>query len=284
MKVSGKPTAESDRQPEPISTTVFPLRSLKENMNTQSEQEYTATTLALPLPVRDGGLFKHGATSDILDLLAQSPLRSYTHRELARRTGDSINSIRSAVDVLEANDLVTVQQNGNAQPVTINSRRLDHSDHPVAAVPQSEFHWPIQTAVETLKQELAGLQGIVLFGSVARGSADRRSDIDLWVLVESDRLAAQQAATRLAADLSEVRFPTEPVPARELPPDNTVSLEALAEIDTGDRFEFELLVETPTSIRNRADDRIEEILTAGIVLYRTEALTTVIEEVPANAN
>lgn len=253
-------------------------------MTIQSEQEVPATTLALPLPVRDGDLFKHGATSDVLDLLVQSPLTSYTHRELARRTGDSINSIRSAVDVLEANDLVTVEQDGNAQPVTINSTRLDHPDHPVAAVPQSEFHWPIRTAVETLKQELAGLQGIVLFGSVARGSADRRSDIDLWVLVESERLAAQQTATQLAADLSEVRFPTEAVPARELPPDNTASLEALAEINTGDRFEFELLVETPTSIRNRADDRIEEILTAGIVLYRTEALTTVIEEVAANAN
>nr|WP_274326211.1 nucleotidyltransferase domain-containing protein [Halosimplex aquaticum] len=30
-----------------------------------------------------------------------------------------------------------------------------------------------------------------MFGSVARGEADRRSDIDLWVLVEEDRMTNQ---------------------------------------------------------------------------------------------
>lgn len=39
------------------------------------------------------------------------------------------------------------------------------------------------------------IAGIVLYGSVARGDADRRSDIDLWVLVEDDRMANQEPRT-----------------------------------------------------------------------------------------
>jgi len=260
-------------------------------MTTQSEQEggtqqpQRTATLTLSLPIRDGDLFKHGATADILHLLSQYPFSQYTHRELARRTDHNVNSIRSAVSVLEANDLVTVSQDGNARPVSINRERLHCPENPVLAVPQEEFQLPIQIAVEAICRELTGVKGILLFGSVATGSADRQSDIDLWVLVETDRLQEQQQANQLSKQLSKTVFPTNS--ALQAPnlaeitdlPSNADPIEHLPDTNRGNRFEFEILVETPESIVNRADERMTEILTEGIVLYRTETLTAVVDTV-----
>jgi predicted nucleotidyltransferase len=260
-------------------------------MTTQSEQKGGAqqpqktAALTLSLPIRDGNLFKHSATADILHLLSQYPFSQYTHRELARRTNHNVNSIRSAVSVLNANDLVTVSQEGNAQPVSINRARLHRPDNPVLSVPQDKFQLPVQIAVEAIRRELTGVKGILLFGSVANGSADRQSDIDLWVLVETDRLQEQQQANQLSKRLSETVFPTDS--ALQAPdvaeitdlPSDTNPVEHLPDTEHGDRFEFEILVETPESIVNRADDRMTEILTEGLVLYRTETLPEVVDTV-----
>lgn len=260
-------------------------------MTTQSDQKgenqkpRDTASLGLPLPVRDGDLFKHSATADILHLLSQYPLSEYTQRELARRTGHNVNSIRSAVDVLESNDLVTVTQQGNAQPVSINRTRLDCPDNPVLSIPQKEFHLPVQIAVEIIHRELTEVKGILLFGSVAKGTADRQSDIDLWVLVAEDRLQEQQHANQLSKRLSETVFPSESLLASPDPteianlPAETDPIDSLPDTAHGDRFEFEILLETPDSIVNRADERITEILTEGLVLYRTEELTAVVDEV-----
>jgi predicted nucleotidyltransferase len=260
-------------------------------MTTQSEQteefqsQQRTASLALPLPIRDGNLFKHSATADILHLLSQYPFSEYTHRELARRTDHNVNSIRSAVSVLEANELVTVSQDGTAQPVSINQTQLSQPENPVLSVPQEGFQLPVQIAVETIHTELTDVSGILLFGSVAEGTADRQSDIDLWVLVGDNRLQEQQHANQLSKRLSETVFPSESgLQSPELEaltdlPAETDPVEVLPDTEVGERFEFEILVETPDSIRNRADERITEILTEGLVLYRTETLTTVVDEV-----
>lgn len=260
-------------------------------MTTQSEQPeeferlQRAASLAMPVPIRDGNLFKHSATADILHLLTQYPFSEYTHRELARRTDHNVNSIRSAVSVLEANDLVTVSQDGNSQPVRINRKQLSKPENPVLSVPQEGFQLPVQIAVETIHTKLTDVSGILLFGSAAEGTADRQSDIDLWVLVADNRLQEQQRANQLSKRLSETIFPSESgLKAPELEeltdlPAETDPVEALPETEDGERFEFEILVETPDSIRNRADERITEILTEGLVLYRTETLETVVDEV-----
>lgn len=78
-------------------------------------------------------------------------------------------------------------------------------DEPVLRIPQEEFHEPVRTALDRLQTELDAVQGVVLFGSVARGQADRQSDIDLWVLVEDDR-GEQHRANEIAAQLGQERL------------------------------------------------------------------------------
>jgi predicted nucleotidyltransferase len=67
---------------------------------------------------------------------------------------------------------------------------------------------PVREAVDELRTELESIVGIALYGSVARGGADRRSDIDLWVLVEEDRMVAQRAANEVRQELEAREFDT----------------------------------------------------------------------------
>ncbi|WP_266081511.1 nucleotidyltransferase domain-containing protein [Haladaptatus caseinilyticus] len=58
-----------------------------------------------------------------------------------------------------------------------------------------------------------------MFGSVARGEADRKSEIDLFVLVEGDRTVVRRIVTEVVAELGDEQF-------------------------DGDRYEFESYVES----------------------------------------
>ncbi|QSG16411.1 Minimal nucleotidyltransferase (plasmid) [Halapricum desulfuricans] len=58
------------------------------------------------------------------------------------------------------------------------------------------------TAVETTGTGVVSdVVGIILYGSVARGEADRRSDIDLWILARPERAESQREANAIARDL-----------------------------------------------------------------------------------
>ncbi|WP_224214682.1 nucleotidyltransferase domain-containing protein [Natrinema longum] len=169
--------------------------------------------------------------------------------DLATAVDRSRPAVTKAVDVLSSNDLVVTERRGRKRLVRINRERLSVPDDPYFRIPQSEFHDPVRTAVETLGDELDGVVAIVLYGSVARGEADRRSDIDLWVLVEDDRMENQREANRVRRHLEDESF------------------------DTG-RYAYEIDVEALPAVPNYLPE-LREIVRDGIALYETEAFGTV---------
>ncbi|ELZ28698.1 nucleotidyltransferase [Halogeometricum pallidum JCM 14848] len=160
------------------------------------------------------------------------------------------------VDLLAETDLVHITREGNRKLVQINRERLTKPDDPVLQIPQSEFHDPVRTLVDTLRSRIDNIAGILVFGSVARGEADRSSDIDCFVLVTDEKATAQRIAHEVARDLEEQRF-------------------------AGDRYQFQVLAESMESVSN-IGDRLREIFTEGIVLYETEHLHTAKQEVLTN--
>ncbi len=214
-----------------------------------------STGLWLPVPSPNPDLFRHKATNDILRLLFDNPYERFTIRELGRLTDHSPYSIKSAVDVLAANRLVTTQSEGNRRLVGINHTRMSKPDEPVLRIPQEEFHEPVRTALDRFQTELNAVQGILLFGSVARGQADRQSDVDLWVLVEDDR-GEQHRANEIATELGQERF-------------------------EGERYEFQVMVESIDSAHGYAE-RLREIFTDAITLSESEALRDLKAEVLAD--
>ena len=215
---------------------------------TKSTNEGSAS-ISLPLPLANPDLFKHKATNDILLFLINHRFRDFSLRELAQQIDHSQQSVRRAVNVLSSNGLITESPTSNKRLVQINRQQLSIPDDPILRIPQSEYHKPVKTAVTELKENISDLVGIILYGSVSRGDADRRSDIDLWVLTRSGRAENQRKANTIARELEETEF-------------------------NGDRYEYDIDVESVQSIPTYTED-IRNIVISGIPVYKTSDFETV---------
>jgi len=219
-------------------------------MNHETESRKTpGTSISVSLPPSDPDLFKHKATSDILLFLSNHRFSEFSLRELAGQIGHSHQSVRRAVDVLSSNDLVVDSPEGNKRLIRINSDQLSIPDEPILRIPQSEYHNPVNTAVRKLQENLSDVVAIILYGSVARGEADRRSDIDLWVLTRDSRAENQREANTIGRDLEEMSF-------------------------DGDRYDYDIDVETVQAIPTYTED-IRDIVVSGIPVYKTSDFDTV---------
>lgn len=145
--------------------------------------------MLLDIPAQDTNLFRSQAVHDILSFLSRYHTDEFSITELTDAGDYSQPSVSKAVDVLAANDLVVERREGNTRTAHINRDRLSRPDDPFLQIPQAEFQSSVRTAVNESLDRLDNVIGIVLYDSVARGDADRRSDIDLWVLVAEDRMA-----------------------------------------------------------------------------------------------
>lgn len=202
-------------------------------------------TIAVSIPVQDADLYALRGTDDVLYYLANRPHDEFTITHLSDVLDVPLETTRRAVDVLAKNDLVHTHQSGNARPVQINRERLTRPDEPIVQIPQTEFHDPVRAAVDELRDRLENVVAIVLYGSVARGEADRKSDIDLWVLVDDDRAREQREAVEVKRELDEQRF-------------------------GGDRYDFQIGVESTASVPSYTRE-IQDVVSSGFAVYRADA-------------
>lgn len=218
----------------------------------QNEDSKGGSYVRLPVPLGEPDAFRYGATADILHILVDNPDRGFTNRELHRVTGKGLSSVNSAVDTLEALGVITVDRSGRANAVQIDPAMLVKADDPVTTIPQAAYHTPVRAILSKLEERVADDIGVILFGSVARGSADRTSDIDLFVVVEDDRMQAQREAHAIEQEIADEEF-------------------------DGNRYEAHILVEPRESAANH--DRIENILVEGLTLRESPALDALKQEV-----
>lgn len=209
--------------------------------------------ISVPLP--DEQIFRYEAMDDIIEIVAQNPTEEFSNQQLQELTGFGGPSVSKALSLLEALELITRRDVGRKTLYRIDETRLVEADDPFLSVPQPEFRNPLQAFVDELTDELPALAGIVCFGSVARGEADRASDIDVFVLVDTD---------------------DELVTARRIV--STVKRELEGRTFEGQRYEFEPFVESPESALRRGDD-LRTIFREGVPLYTTETFDRVKQDV-----
>jgi predicted nucleotidyltransferase len=200
------------------------------------------------LPLSDDQIFRYEAMDDILEIAAQNPTEEFTNSELQELTGFGGPSVSKALSLLETLGLIVRRDSGRKTLYRIEETRLREADDPFLEIPQMEFREPLRTFVEQVVSAVPSVAGVICFGSVARGEADRVSDIDVFVLVKND---------------------DELVTARRTVSDVKRDLEA--EPIDGQRYEFEVFVESVESARNRGSD-LRPILKEGIALHETEVL------------
>lgn len=221
----------------------------------QSPGECDGTHVCIPIPVGDRDAFTHDATSDILQVLSDNPEKTFSNRELHRLTGKGMGNVNGAVVSLEELGVVSVDRDGRANRVQINPGKLVRNDDRITSIPQPEYHAPVRAVRDRIGDRIGDDAGIVLFGSVARGDADRASDIDVFVVVDDERMTAQREAHSIEADIASEQF-------------------------DGDRYEAHIVVETRDSAVTH--DRIQTVLTEGITVHNTPVLDAVKREVFAN--
>jgi predicted nucleotidyltransferase len=222
-----------------------------------AEQKVTVCIDAYP----ETDVFRIGAADEILRLLVDAHEAEFTIPELVEATDVTRSTVWRAVDLLDTIGAIRVRETPQRNYVSIDPGRLQKGD-PILAIEQSEFHAPVRAFLNRVEAALADadgvddLLGLVVFGSVARGEADRQSDIDVFVLVEGDRTTARRVVTDVVAEMRTRRF-------------------------DGDRFDFEQYVESRESAR-RAGSKLEPILTEGITVSGSDQLDAVRKAVVAD--
>lgn len=218
-------------------------------------QEGARVCLDFPLP--EVRIFRYQAMQDILHHLVNNPFESFSQQELATMTGADVSSVSRAVDLLDKMGVVAIKD-GVPSRISIDQDHVERAD-PLFAIPQQQFRKPVSEFLDVLRDRVdtadavTDVVGVVLFGSVARGDADRSSDIDLLLLVDGDGTHGRRIGTRIARELEDQSF-------------------------DGDRYQFEVLVETPSSAKSRAAN-LKEIFDEGIVLLQNERLREIRDSV-----
>lgn len=224
-----------------------------------------STALHVPFPFGEEQVFRYAAMEDVLELLIRNPFREFTVRQLREVTDNGSKTTTRGVDLLQQLKLVRVDESGRSRNVRLNRERAAIPDEPLFAIPQDEFREPVLEFAERAGTEVPSFSALLVFGSVARGEADRQSDIDVWLLVDDDDdlLQARRTATDIAVTLGEKRFG-----------------------ETGQRYEFEVLVESVESAlsHGEADDGLEEVLTEGIEIEDSDTLERVKDVVLGGAD
>lgn len=139
-----------------------------------------------------------GPRGRLLVTLAQLA-RPVSVRELSALAGTSPQYALDVIGGLRAAGLVEANRAGRALMVSLNAEHI-------LAEPLLSLVSTRQRLVERLEAHLAywpGLAGAWLFGSAARGDGDRASDVDLLVVVETDRNGAawQEAVDQLSVQV-----------------------------------------------------------------------------------
>lgn len=219
-------------------------------MNGDKEEK---TTVRITLPLPEKKVFGSESVSEVLELLVNNPHQEFSKSQLQRITDRGWSSIQKSIEILEALDLVKIREDGKKNMISINSEKIDKPDNPIFSIPQDSFREPVRKFKERVLDEIDYITGIIVFGSVARGEADRASDIDVLVIVEDDLTSARRKVTEISSDLEK------------------------EEID-GQRYEFEALVESVESTEKRGK-RIRNIFSEGIVLHKTKTLENLKEKI-----
>lgn len=207
--------------------------------------------IRFPLP--DQRLFRNQAIEDILLLLLRNPHQEFTVTELRNATGSGGDTIQTAIKVLEATDLIQTRKEGRKKLISANRDRFHNPDDPLLQIPQEKFRDPVKAFLDNIDSLDIEIAGVILFGSVARGEADRASDIDLQIIVDHKLTEARRQIHDIRQEIEEQEF-------------------------NGERYELQVLVESVETAESYGD-KLQEIFSEGIKLRDSNKLKEVQEAV-----
>jgi len=134
----------------------------------------------------------------ILALFFLNPDRKFYVREIARRTGENINSVRRELQKLESIDLLRNEREGNLKYYAANKKMPIYEE-------LKRIFLKTEGLGEIMKENLSKLGGVkfaFVYGSFAKGEERLKSDIDIMIVGEVDEKKLIPLIRKLEVQLS----------------------------------------------------------------------------------
>lgn len=119
----------------------------------------------------------------VIKALLEYPEREWTLNDLSDESGVSKTTVWRAVSRLDDRGLVEKSKMGKTSVIKVRNKEVLGRIVEMAFAEVKEMREIAEEYVEELK-EIDGVKSCILFGSVARGTADLKSDIDVLILAD----------------------------------------------------------------------------------------------------
>lgn len=134
----------------------------------------------------------------VLQYFLDNPYEEVYLRELARKTGVSSFSTKQAVDNLVKEKILLEKRRGNMRYIKANMESLFFKYIKIAS---SLKKLEESGLIKFLVENVPAVSSIVLFGSVAKGEDDKKSDIDLLVIGLKKKIDLSDFERRLGKEI-----------------------------------------------------------------------------------
>ena len=125
----------------------------------------------------------------VLEFFLENPYEEFYLRQLAKRLKLSPFAIKKYADLLSKENIITEERKANLRYFKADTSNLFFRHLKIAFNIQSIAKCGL---LDFLKQNLANVSTIVLFGSLAKGENDRNSDVDILVIGKEKRLLLEK--------------------------------------------------------------------------------------------
>lgn len=156
----------------------------------------------IKIPIQNAAtekIFRWGYARDLLMFLAKNPYDSFTVSEIIRRLDiKSRDSLSKLLEAMKDAKLIESVRVGRKRFISINREYIEIPKDALSQIPQKEYQNIVKLVVDKISKKKE-IEKVILFGAVARGTADRMSDIDILV-VGKNVLKLQDKLGRISYD------------------------------------------------------------------------------------
>jgi predicted nucleotidyltransferase len=185
-------------------------------------------------------IFRWSYARDLLMLLAKNPYDSFTVSEIISRLDiKSRDSLSKLLDAMKDAEIIESVRVGRKRFISINKEYIEIPKDPLFQIPQKEYRKVLKIILDKIIKN-RDVRKVILFGAMARGTADRMSDIDILVVGKN--------ISKLQNRLSKISYDAKS--GRILP----------------ERFELNIKIITPLEFKT-ARGFVKDAQTEGILLY-----------------
>jgi len=133
----------------------------------------------------------------VIKALMEFPDRNWSLRDISDESGVPKTTVWRAVNRLEERNFVSTSEVGKSKMVEVKNRDVLKKILKLSRAEIDELEEVAKRFVEEIK-EIEGVKRCVLFGSVARGTADLNSDIDILVLLREEVKKIEEEISQIA--------------------------------------------------------------------------------------